>query len=64
MISVSAGLVAISSTSEPSSVSAERSVSEMPKPATDCISVVSAVSRDTISPVLAWSKNAVDSPVR
>ena len=46
IISVSIGLVATSITSEPSSVSVERSVIEMPTPEIDCTSVVSAVSRD------------------
>ena len=57
IISVSLGLVATSITSEPSSVSAERSVIEMPTPEIDCTSVVSAVRRDSTSPVRVTSKN-------
>ena len=57
IISVSIGLVATSITSEPSSVSVERSVIEMPTPEIDCTSVVSAVSRDSTSPVRVTSKN-------
>ena len=57
IISVSIGLVQTSITSEPSSVSVERSVIEMPTPEIDCTSVVSAVSRDSTSPVRVTSKN-------
>ena len=57
IIKVSIGLVATSITSEPSSVNVERSVIEMPTPEIDCTSVVSAVSRDSTSPVRVTSKN-------
>ena len=57
IIKVSVGLVATSSTSEPSSVSVERSEIEMPTPEIDCTSVVSAVRRDSTSPVRVTSKN-------
>ena len=57
IIKVSIGLVATSITSEPSSVSVERKVIEMPTPEIDCTSVVSAVSRDNTSPVRVTSKN-------
>ena len=57
IINVNLGLVATSITSEPMSVSAERSEIEMPTPEIDCTSVVSAVSRDSTSPVRVTSKN-------
>ena len=51
------GLVAISSTSAPTSWIAERSVIDRFTPAIDCTSVVSVVSRDSTSPVRVTSKN-------
>jgi hypothetical protein len=41
-----------------------RNATDIEEPTAALICVVSAVSRDTISPVLAWSKNAIESAVR
>ncbi len=53
----SSRLVTASITSEPTRLTAERSVIDSPTPAIDCTSVVSVVSRDSTSPVLVTSKN-------
>ena len=56
IISVSLGLVIASITRLPTSEIAERSVIERFTPAMDCTSVVSAVSRESTSPILVTSK--------
>ncbi len=56
IMSVNVGLVATSMINEPTSVMDERSEIEIPTPEIDCTSVVSAVSRDSTSPVRVVSK--------
>ena len=58
IISVSRTLVTASITRLPTIEIAERSVIDRLTPAIDCTSVVSAVSRDSTSPVRVTSKNA------
>ncbi len=60
----SLGLVTTIMTLAPTNKTRLRSATEIDEPTLALICVVSAVSRDTISPVLAASKKAADSDVR
>jgi len=60
-IAVSFGLVTAIMTSAPSAMTMLRSANEAEEPITVCTSVVSALMRESSSPVRTRSKNSVDS---